>query len=294
MDPIPAPAPFSTDRFIVKYKALKSAKGRAEITKALGNNIKSIRKIGNPNFELVLTKEKIQPGNMKDKLKKVVGKGNVEYIQPDIELNLAANDPYFGEQWGLHNQDNLNIPALNPELASDPELIDNPLLYQPPPLPETPPYRVDANVVPAWEEATGAGAVVAVLDTGIDLNHPDLSANIWTNAAEVPGNGIDDDANGYIDDVKGWDFFDNTNIVYRGNQSVDEWHGTHIAGIIAAIKDNNLGIAGIAPAQLVNKCRQNSPLNIDLFLIFMAALDVEPLGPCFQVAAGGRSAPLPG
>jgi subtilisin family serine protease len=94
----------------------------------------------------------------------------------------------------------------------------------------------------AWDYTTGQPQVViAVLDTGVDLAHPDLREGVWTNPGEVPGNGLDDDANGYIDDVHGWDFADNDNL-----PDDDHGHGTHVAGIAAARINNGLGIAGIA------------------------------------------------
>ena len=83
--------------------------------------------------------------------------------------------------------------------------------------------------------------VVAVIDTGIDISHPDLKNAIWTNEDEIPGDGIDNDGNGYIDDVHGWNFFDGNNELCKGRE---DDHGTHAAGTIAAARGNG-GIAGI-------------------------------------------------
>ena len=108
--------------------------------------------------------------------------------------------------------------------------------------------RVNAPEV--WAQGhTGEGVVVAVLDSGVDYNHPDLASNIWTNPGEIPSNGIDDDRNGYIDDIRGWDFVNNDsdpNEVFSLALNSPYGHGTHVAGIIAAT-DDGLGVTGVAP-----------------------------------------------
>jgi len=94
----------------------------------------------------------------------------------------------------------------------------------------------------AWDKCTGSPKVlIGVLDSGIDYTHPDLAANIWTNPGEIAGDGIDNDGNGYIDDIHGWDF------CYDDNEPTDILtHGTHCAGTIAAVGNNNAGVAGVS------------------------------------------------
>jgi subtilisin family serine protease len=94
----------------------------------------------------------------------------------------------------------------------------------------------------AWSRSSGQGVVVAVLDSGVQVDHPDLAGALWTNPGEIPGNGRDDDNDGIVDDVHG------ANMLTKSNAIADDnGHGTHVAGIIAARKDNGIGGAGIAP-----------------------------------------------
>lgn len=112
--------------------------------------------------------------------------------------------------------------------------------------------HINANL--AWDKSDGAGAVVAVIDTGVDYKHEDLKANIWRNEDEIAGNGIDDDNNGFIDDIRGWDFIaDGVNCAQEedcskrdANPNDVNGHGTHVSGIVAAVQNNSIGISGIA------------------------------------------------
>jgi len=113
----------------------------------------------------------------------------------------------------------------------------------------------DIHATAAWDTETGGREiVVAVIDSGVDYTHPDLAGNIWINEDEIPDNGIDDDGNGYTDDVRGWDFVDvDPRILWPGedagppdNDPMDFLgHGTHCSGIISAVTDNAYGVAGV-------------------------------------------------
>jgi hypothetical protein len=147
---------------------------------------------------------------------------------------VTPNDPEFPNQWSLLNT--------GQTVSGDPGILD---------------ADMDASEPTGsagWDVSTGSSStIVAIVDTGIQITHPDLAANIWTNLGEVPSNGVDDDRNGYIDDINGWDFGHNDNSVYdpaetcgqgAGADPVDE-HGTHLAGVIGAVGNNSLGIAGV-------------------------------------------------
>jgi hypothetical protein len=138
-----------------------------------------------------------------------------EFAEPNyiVYADATPNDPSYGNLWGLHNtgQSGGTVDA-------------------------------DIDAPEAWDATTGSNTViVGIIDTGIDYNHPDLAGNMWTNPGETAANGIDDDGNGYIDDVYGWDFVNNDNDPMDGHG-----HGTHVAGTVGAVGDNGTGVTGVA------------------------------------------------
>src|SRR4030095_618253 len=139
---------------------------------------------------------------------------NVLYAGPNYILKTTntPNDPRFGEMWGLHNVGQSG---------------------------GTPDADIDAPE--AWNRTTGSSSViVAVIDSGVDYNHQDLSSNMFRNVADCNTNGIDDDGNGYVDDCYGIDTANNDS-----NPMDDNNHGTHVAGTIGAVGNNNRGVVGI-------------------------------------------------
>lgn len=142
---------------------------------------------------------------------------------------LVPNDALYPTQWGSNNT-GLAFPDSGTGV------------------PTAGVVGADIDAEQAWNITTGSDRVViAVLDTGFDLNHPDLAGNLWTNPLEIPGNGIDDDGNGYIDDVNGMDFASNEAAGEDNNPDdpVTQGHGTAVSGVIGAIGGNGLGVAGV-------------------------------------------------
>ena len=142
----------------------------------------------------------------------------VAHVEPNYIYKATAmpNDTDYGLYWGLQNTGQ-TVNGVAGIAGSD------------------------MSVSKAWDINTNCAAItVAVIDTGVDYNHPDLSASIWNNAAETAGNGIDDDGNGFIDDIRGWDF------VQGDNDPMDfAHHGTHVAGTIGASGNNTIGGTGV-------------------------------------------------
>ncbi len=142
------------------------------------------------------------------------GQAEVVYAEPNhiYRIGLIPDDTRFGELWGMHNTGQSGGA-----------------------------FDFDIDAPEAWDEHTDSPAVViGSIDTGIDEDHEDLAENMWTNPGEIPGNGTDDDGNGFVDDVNGWDFVNNDN-----NPNDDNSHGSHTMGTAAGRGNNGKGVAGV-------------------------------------------------
>ena len=147
--------------------------------------------------------------------------GEIEYAEPNNKgsgggtQEIVPNDQYYFRQWALQNDGTF---SLSPAVTG-----------------------ADIQMEDAWGIEQGdSNIIVGIIDSGTKLNHPEFSGRIWKNYNDIPNNGIDDDANGFVDDVTGWDFANSDN-----DPSDDEGHGTNVAGIIGANGDNAIGYAGV-------------------------------------------------
>jgi subtilisin family serine protease len=161
------------------------------------------------------------PSEWRDVLERLRADPDVEFAQLDqtVRLQLTPNDPYFSSNnsWGQGYADLYGVKKIGCQAA--------------------------------WNDANGSGVIVAVIDTGVDHRHRDITNQMWLNTGEVAGNGVDDDDNGFVDDRRGWNFVTaSLNNAQPANDPGDRLngHGTHVAGTVAAQGNNNRGIVGVA------------------------------------------------
>lgn len=203
--------PYRPGELLVRFRPSSSKSARASMLSRMG--VKSIKAL-----DLVPGLEVIQlPKGMsvEDGLAVFNAESDLYYAEPNYLWQAFAtypDDSSFGDLWGLHNTGQAG------------GTVD-----------------ADIDAPEAWDITTGSrDVIVAVIDTGIDYNHPDLVDNMWKNTGEVPGNGVDDDGNGFVDDVYGYDFANGD-----GDPMDDHDHGTHCAGTVGATGNNNRGVAGV-------------------------------------------------
>lgn len=208
---------FPNEKRILSKRLLKTHNGN-EVEESSLHNIYKLEFDSTKNILQIIDELKNDP--------------NVIYAEPNYILSIVESKALSSE---LSQEEMLNWLKENQKMNSTNAAAPNDPLYS---------QQSYINAVQAdsvWKQTTGdTTQVIAVLDTGVDWLHPDLKNKIWINKGEIPNNGIDDDGNGLVDDIRGWDWINNDN-----NPMDDNSHGTHVAGIAAAESNNNIGIAGI-------------------------------------------------
>ena len=203
-----------------------------------------VRSMRLTNTEVV----RVPAGRLVEALAELNASPDVVYAEPDVPVLAQSADAGWTSLWGLHN--------IGQTVGGAPGIFD-----------------ADIDAPEAWTRSLGAGQTVAVVDTGSEFGHQDLAGQFATNPGESGAgketNGVDDDANGLVDDYRGWDFVDNDN-----DPSDGHYHGTHVAGTIAAAKDNMVGIAGVAPSAKVLTLRVLGDNGIGSFSHVAEAFDL--------------------
>ncbi|MBI5169544.1 MAG: S8 family serine peptidase [Candidatus Eisenbacteria bacterium] len=201
-----APA-YEPGEVLVRFRAEMGAARRAALREDLGATL--VERFDVPGLERLRV-----AGRVEDAVAALRARADVAYAEPNWLWSADArpNDPSYPQLWGLRNAGQTG---------------------------GTP--GADIHAEAAWDAFTGdPEMLVGVIDSGVEVGHPDLLANLWTNPGEVVGNQIDDDGNGYVDDVHGYDFANRD-----GDPSDDNGHGTHVAGTIAATGNNRIGVVGV-------------------------------------------------
>ncbi|BAZ80882.1 putative peptidase [Sphaerospermopsis kisseleviana NIES-73] len=242
----PNPPAYASNKLIVKFKDGINTTQANEIKNTLGVAKTETIKLTGAQIWTLSGKTSVETALATHKNNPIF-----QYIEPDYIVTKAVtfpNDPSFNQLWGLHNTGQSG---------------------------GTPDADIDAPE--AWDIQTGnPNLVIGVLDTGVDYNHPDLVGNIWTNPGEIANDGIDNDNNGYIDDIRGWDFAYNDN-----NPSDVDGHGTHVSGTIAGKGNNGVGVTGVAwnakimPLKFLDDTGSGSTSNAILAINYATAKGVK-------------------
>ncbi|MBH0033589.1 S8 family serine peptidase [Pseudoalteromonas sp. NZS71_1] len=210
----------SSDSVIVKYKKNATPQMRKQARSLVKAKITDLNNDEvDDNFTSLfsgrLAKFKVSGMSTKEAIERLKSHQAIEYVEPDYRVSIAANtpnDPRFDELWGLNNEGQTGGIA-----------------------------DADIDAPEAWEISIGSrDVVVGVIDTGVDYSHPDLADNAWVNTGEIAGDGIDNDGNGYIDDIHGINA-----ITDAGDPMDDQGHGTHVSGTIGASGNNSTGVVGV-------------------------------------------------
>ncbi|WP_350585619.1 S8 family serine peptidase [Pseudoalteromonas sp. RB2-MNA-CIBAN-0110] len=209
----------SSDSVIVKYKKNATPQMRKQARSLVKAKITDLNNDEvDDNFTSLfsgrLAKFKVSGMSTKEAIERLKSHQAIEYVEPDYRVSIASapNDPRFDELWGLNNEGQTGGTA-----------------------------DADIDAVEAWTISTGSrDVVVGVIDTGIDYSHSDLASNMWVNTSEIAGDGIDNDGNGFIDDIHGINAITNS-----GDPMDDEGHGTHVSGTIGASGNNSVGVVGV-------------------------------------------------
>lgn len=239
--------------FLVKFKSRESAERvMRQKSLAIGTQVLDAHA---PAALVKIRVADAAPERVASILSRVLRRSDVDAVSENIVLQTFSvpNDPKFPQQWAL----------------------------------------AKVRATEAWDVTTGSrDVVVAVIDTGVDATHRDLAENMWHNPREVAGNNMDDDGNGLVDDIVGWDFLDNDANPHDETSDKNPGHGTHCAGIIGAVGNNNEGVSGIAQDISIMALRFIGPQGQGDLMAAIKAIDYAANNGAHIISAswGGRAA----